>query len=161
MVLKEADVPIGSRYQPLADYLSSKKENVWDASFEDIERALGRSLPDSAYRYQAWWANQENRGHSQTHGWRSAGWRTARLDLERRRVRFERERPKPAKLDRTPENLDNLLHEAADLSGIDDRDMLVREALRALIAREAGKRLIRLGGTMPELQVPPRERPAM
>ena len=32
----------------------------------------------------------------------------------------------------------------------------MREALRALIAREAGRRLARLGGTMPDFKAPPR-----
>ena len=80
------------RYQPLADFLAAKKGGQWDASFEEIEKQLGFSLPKSAYKYQAWWANQNGAGHSQNKGWRSVGWRTSRLDLERRRVRFERER---------------------------------------------------------------------
>jgi hypothetical protein len=147
------------RYQPLADFLATKKGDQWDASFAEIERQLGFPLPKSAYKYQAWWANQSGAGHSQTKGWRSVGWRTAKLDLEGRRVRFERERLNggPARLDSRDE--DDLLRQARELSGIANEEELIREALRALVAREAGRRLIELGGTLPDLKVTPRKRP--
>jgi len=145
------------RYQPLADFLAAKKGSQWEASFEEIERALGFPLPKSAYKYQAWWANQSGAGHSQTKGWRSVGWRTSKLDLERRRVRFERERGGGSEVAPLPGH--DLMRQARELSGIEDNDLLIEEALRALIAREAGRRLIQLGGTMPDLKVPPRRRP--
>ena len=64
-----------SRYEPLAQFLAAKKGDSWEASFEDIEKQLGGPLPQSAYKYPAWWANQTGPGHSQTRGWRSVGWR--------------------------------------------------------------------------------------
>lgn len=151
-----------SRYQPLADFLAAKKTDEWNATFSDIEARLGFPLPKSAYTYPAWWANQVGSGHSQTRGWRSVGWRTAALDLERRRVRFERD--KQATVASLPgggddRSTDELLARARDLTGISDRDALIQEALRLLVAREAGMRLARLGGTMPDLMAPPRERP--
>lgn len=150
-----------SRYQPLADFLASHKPNEWTATFADIEERLGFRLPESAYKYPAWWANQANGGHSQTRGWRSVGWRTTSLDLQRRRVRFERE--KQAMEDSMPggddRSTEELLARARELTGISDREALVREALRLLVAREAGMRLSRLGGTMPDFKAPLRERP--
>lgn len=148
-----------SRYQPLADFLAAKKGGQWDASFAEIEERLGFPLPRSAYRYPAWWANQNGNGHSQTKGWRSVGWRTVKLDLERRRVTFARDSIASTQNLAPKDDLEDLLRLASELTGIRDRDALVREALRGLMAREAGERLIRLGGTMPNLQVPPRERP--
>ena len=60
---------------------------------------------------------------------------------------------------RTTLNLDDALLKAAmTLTGIEERNQLVREALRALIAREAGRRLIALGGTDPQAQAAPRRR---
>ena len=60
---------------------------------------------------------------------------------------------------RTTLNLDDaLLKSAMALTGIEERNQLVREALRALIAREAGRRLIALGGTDPQAQAAPRRR---
>jgi hypothetical protein len=145
------------RYKPLADFLAVKKGDRWDATFAEIEKQLGFPLPKSAYKYQAWWANQSGAGHSQTKGWRSVGWRTSKLDLERRRVRFERE-PHADRPSGKGED-DDLVRHARELSGIEDRDALIREGLRALIAREAGRRLFELGGTMPDLKLPPRRRP--
>lgn len=60
---------------------------------------------------------------------------------------------------RTTLNLDDkLIAEAAKLTGIGDKTELIHEALRALLAREAGRRLIALGGTMPEAWSPKRRR---
>jgi hypothetical protein len=151
-----------SRYEPLAQFLAAQKADVWEASFEEIEARLGAPLPESAYKYPAWWANQVGPGHSQTRGWRSVGWRTCDLDLERRRVRFERDRASespPSSNRRESLDQEALFAKASELTGIKDREALVSEALRFLIAREAGLRLARLGGTMPDFKAPARERP--
>lgn len=55
---------------------------------------------------------------------------------------------------------DDLLDRARDLTGLREKSALVREALKALIARESARRLARLGGSQPDLEVPPRQRPA-
>lgn len=154
-----------SRYEPLAQFLAAKKGDSWEASFEEIERRLGAPLPQSAYKYPAWWANQTGPGHSQTRGWRSVGWRTCDLDLERRRVRFEREgATSPSRLSARPassqgESRAALIARAMEASGLSDPDELIEEALRALIAREAARGLIGLGGTVPDFEAAPRERP--
>lgn len=51
---------------------------------------------------------------------------------------------------------DELLLKAQDFTGLTEKTALVREALKALIEREAARRLARLGGTEPELAAPPR-----
>jgi hypothetical protein len=153
-----------STYQALADRLAARKDDSWEASFAELEQILGRPLPPSAYRYNAWWANQTGPGHSQTHGWRSVGWKTAKLDLERRRVRFERA---PAGIRESRQEFHHgeleseaaLLERARQVSGIAGRGELIREALRALIAREAARGLAELGGTMPNFEAAPRRRP--
>jgi len=53
---------------------------------------------------------------------------------------------------------DELLADAAELTGITEKSALVRAALKALIEREAARRLARLGGSAPGLKVPPRRR---
>ena len=53
---------------------------------------------------------------------------------------------------------DELLDRAQELTGIKERSVLIREALKSIIAREAGRRLARMGGTMPDLVAPPRRR---
>jgi Arc/MetJ family transcription regulator len=47
---------------------------------------------------------------------------------------------------------DDLLKTAQEYTGLTERTALLREALRALIQREAGRRLLALAGTMPELE---------
>lgn len=60
---------------------------------------------------------------------------------------------------RTTVNLDDeLLAEAQRLSGISERTLLIREALRALVQRESARRLAALGGTEPQLETVPRRR---
>jgi len=54
---------------------------------------------------------------------------------------------------------DELLKRAVALSGVEERGSLLREALTALIERESAKRLARLGGTEPDLEMAPRRRP--
>jgi Arc/MetJ family transcription regulator len=53
---------------------------------------------------------------------------------------------------------DKLLERAAKLTGITEKTSLVRLGLEALIARESGKRLAKLGGTEKKLQRIPRRR---
>ena len=54
---------------------------------------------------------------------------------------------------------DHLVARAQTLTGLKEKSSLVREALKALIERESARRLARLGGSEPELNVPPRRRP--
>jgi Arc/MetJ family transcription regulator len=52
-----------------------------------------------------------------------------------------------------------LYEEASKLTGIGEKAKLVREALTALIARESGRRLAKLGGTAPDIKNIPRRGP--
>jgi Arc/MetJ family transcription regulator len=54
---------------------------------------------------------------------------------------------------------DELMAKAADYTGITERSALLREALQALIAREAARRIIALGGSDPTAKAAPRRRP--
>ncbi|WP_260292937.1 type II toxin-antitoxin system VapB family antitoxin [Sedimenticola hydrogenitrophicus] len=58
---------------------------------------------------------------------------------------------------RTTLNIDDqLLAEAQHISGVTEKAALVREGLRALIERESARRLARLGGREPQLELIPR-----
>jgi Arc/MetJ family transcription regulator len=60
---------------------------------------------------------------------------------------------------RTTVNLDDeLLAKAAEMTGIQEKPALLREALTALIQREAARRLARMGGTEPGIKAAPRRR---
>jgi Arc/MetJ family transcription regulator len=49
---------------------------------------------------------------------------------------------------------------AVSYTGLQEKSALVREALKALIEREAARRLADLGGTEPGARYIPRRRPA-
>ncbi len=55
---------------------------------------------------------------------------------------------------------DALLKKAVFYTGVHEKSALVREALKALIEREAARRLADLGGTEPGAKHIPRRRPA-
>ncbi len=60
---------------------------------------------------------------------------------------------------RTTLNIDDeLLKRASKLTGIKEKTSLVRLGLEALIARESGRRLARLGGTEKQLEMIARRR---
>jgi Arc/MetJ family transcription regulator len=54
---------------------------------------------------------------------------------------------------------DDLLAKAQELTGLSEKTVLVREALRALIQRESARRLALLGGSETQLEDIPRRRP--
>ncbi len=61
---------------------------------------------------------------------------------------------------RTTINVDEeLIEEARRYTGIEGTSALFKEGLVALVEREAARRLIALGGTMPDLKDIPRRRP--
>jgi Arc/MetJ family transcription regulator len=51
---------------------------------------------------------------------------------------------------------DDLYAKAVELTGMHEKSALLRESLKALIARESAKRLARLGGTQPDFESIPR-----
>ena len=54
---------------------------------------------------------------------------------------------------RTTVNIDDdLIAEAERLTGVSEKATLLREGLKALVERESARRLIRLGGTEPQLE---------
>lgn len=157
-------------YEPLTRHLEALGADQWSANFAEIERIIRRSLPASAYKYRPWWANQADGNHSQSKAWQDAGWETSDIDLAHRTVRFVRayENSEGRKSKVMPSaaipspvpSTEALWNRAADITGESDRDRLLHLALNALIQREAARQLARLGGTMPDLVVPQRERPA-
>ena len=55
---------------------------------------------------------------------------------------------------------DELLADAQEYTGIKEKSALVNAALKALVQREAARRLAAMGGTMPDVVAPPRRRQA-
>ena len=55
---------------------------------------------------------------------------------------------------------DELVEEARELTGIHEKTALLHAGLRLLVERENARRLVTLGGTMPNLKPIPRRRAA-
>ena len=53
---------------------------------------------------------------------------------------------------------DDLIKTAQEYTGLVERSALMREALKALIEREAARRLAELGGMAPDMEFIPRRR---
>ena len=53
---------------------------------------------------------------------------------------------------------DELLDQATEYTGLTERSAIIRAALKALVEREAARRLARMGGTSPDLEPIPRRR---
>lgn len=85
-----------SKYDPLRDHLTSRKDAPWRVTFAEIETILGFPLPRSAYSYPAWWSNDAT-GHSHSLAWLDAGWKTEQVDVAGRSLTFRKhEEPRPA-----------------------------------------------------------------
>jgi Arc/MetJ family transcription regulator len=54
---------------------------------------------------------------------------------------------------------DELFAKAQEYTGLQRKSALVREALKALVEREAARRLAGMGGVAPNAKAPPRRRP--
>ena len=53
---------------------------------------------------------------------------------------------------------DDLFAKAQAFAGLTEKSAVIREALKAFVEREAARRLVRMGGTMPGAKAPPRRR---
>ncbi|WP_077005898.1 DUF7662 domain-containing protein [Saccharothrix sp. ALI-22-I] len=85
---------VSGKYKPLTGRLAALAAAGREAvefDFAEVSEVVD-GLPPTAYDTRPWWANS---GSSQGRSWRDADWHVARVDFERRRVRFERG-PAPA-----------------------------------------------------------------
>ena len=78
---------MSGKYQSLMDHLFSLSDPTWETTFGEIEKVIGDTLPESARKHQAWWANQGS-GHSQY--WQRAGWKSTDVDIGNERLTFVR-----------------------------------------------------------------------
>lgn len=60
-----------SKYDPLRHYLAIKRGPSVTMTFDEIADLVG-GLPNSAFQYREWWANDET--HVQAIAWMEAGW---------------------------------------------------------------------------------------
>src|SRR5436309_2464484 len=88
------------KYEPLEHFLKKQRTKRWRVAFREIEAMLGFKLPQSAFKYPAWWSNDAT-GHSHAKAWLDAGWRTEEVDVAARKVTLVRNenRSRPRKTD--------------------------------------------------------------
>ena len=147
------------KYEPLSTHLGAASANEWSATFTQVEQILGFPLPPSARKHREWWSNQAGAGHSQARGWQDAGWQVWKVELGGEMVIFRRRAiENSGRGVWLSERVDELIDQASIYLGTQDREEIVKEALKALCEREAARRLALLGGTLPDLQAPPRRR---
>lgn len=100
------------KYDPLKAFLAARQKPRLRMTFEEVAKAAGTTLPASAYRYPAWWANDPAH-HAQARAWTEAGYRSVNVDLEAQSVEFVRTeapvrgvREMQETFDRKPEKVD-------------------------------------------------------
>jgi hypothetical protein len=74
-----------SKYRNLTFHLASLDSDEWETTFEEVERVIGKPLPDSARKHRPWWAND---GYAQSTAWLGAGWKTANVEMANEKVTF-------------------------------------------------------------------------
>ncbi len=81
-----------SKYAPLEAHLRDSGRARLSMTFEDIERLIGVRLPPAAFRHRALWSN--NAGNwVMTKAWLAAGYRTEKVDMEKRALVFRKAAP--------------------------------------------------------------------
>lgn len=79
-------MPKGDKYIGLANYLKSKTETTITMTFEEIEKLIGNTLPQSAYKHRAFWSNTSS--HSVAYGWINSDYQTESVDFSAKKVTF-------------------------------------------------------------------------
>ena len=74
------------RYAKLNEYFLRKREKRAQLTFDQIEKLIERSLPESALNHRAFWANDPK--HSQAKAWLEAGWRVEAINRDEKTVYF-------------------------------------------------------------------------
>lgn len=83
---------MAGKYTSLENYLRDLPANQKDVTlaFEQIERIINAKLPQSAYEYWAWWANEKEGNHVNARAWANAGWKVESVDFNRKQARLVR-----------------------------------------------------------------------
>lgn len=82
-----------SKYEPLYKYLIKQTAKRVTLKMEEIEAIVDFKLPNSAYKYSAWWSNSKAKGHPWCRTWTDAGYFTVDVQktIFRQEIIFEKE----------------------------------------------------------------------
>ena len=78
-----------SKYAPLTGYLASSGVDYIPMTFMEVEEVIGDKLPRSAFQYRPWWSNNPS-NHVNAESWLRAGYKTANVDMEERKLVFRK-----------------------------------------------------------------------
>lgn len=77
------------KYEPLGAFLRSQRTQEVRMTFDEIERVTGVKLPPKAQHHRAWWSNNAS-NNVMTKVWLEAGYESAQVDMEGRKLVFRR-----------------------------------------------------------------------
>ena len=77
------------KYQPLGQFLRKQRTQEVPLTFREIEKITGVKLPPKAQHHRAWWSNNPD-NNVMTKVWLEAGFESARVDMEGRKLVFRR-----------------------------------------------------------------------
>lgn len=78
-----------SKYEPLEQFLKRQHATEVPMTFAEIEKIIGRPLPEKASAIRAWWSNNPS-NNVMTKAWIAAGYVTERVDMASRKLVFRR-----------------------------------------------------------------------
>jgi len=77
------------KYEPLGQFLRSQRAREVPMTFREIEKITGVKLPPKAQHHRAWWSNNPD-NNVMTKVWLEAGFESAQVDIEARKLVFRR-----------------------------------------------------------------------
>ena len=83
------------KYEPLGQFLRKQRTQEVRLTFREIEKITGVKLPPKAQHHRAWWSNNPD-NNVMTRVWLAAGFESAQVDMEGRKLVFRRAAKAPA-----------------------------------------------------------------
>jgi hypothetical protein len=77
------------KYEPLGHFLRKQRTQEVPLTFREIEKIIGAKLPPKAQHHRAWWSNNPD-NNVMTKVWLAAGFESAQVDMEGRKLVFRR-----------------------------------------------------------------------
>jgi hypothetical protein len=77
------------KYEPLGVFLREQRAREIPLTFNEIEKITGVKLPPKAQHHRAWWSNNAS-NNVMTKVWLDAGFESAQVDMEARKLVFRR-----------------------------------------------------------------------
>ena len=81
-------ITVSKKYRRLTDMLINSNSKSVTLTFNEIEKIIGFTLPESSRKHRAFWAHTTT--HSIAHGWMAAGYKVLDVNMTAETVVFER-----------------------------------------------------------------------